>query len=175
MRRIYGITVFLLWCCLGCGETLNFTTPPPVSVFIIKPKESDFRNYTVLKISELGQKPNCEPLYTFPDRLMKEIKGRNLFKMVQVAPPSNQDDRQTLILKLSVLELFPGKVEAGVCWGGYILIQCSLVERMTQSEIFNCRLRGPLERYMVEDQNQGLESVSNVMVKRIADIIQQGW
>jgi len=172
MRKGYYYLVVLLFLSgWGCSQAASIQTS------ILKPKESDFRNYTILKITDLDHSPPYEVMQSFPDRLAKEIEGENLFKTVQRIQRDSaaSSDRRTLVLKVAVTEYSPGTGEGGTWWGGYIVLQCSVIEKMTNSEIFICKLSSSIGTYMEEDIDRGLRDISNGMINKIAGIIQQGW
>jgi len=169
-KKYYSFVIFLILVGWGCTR-INIKTS------ILKPKESDFRNYAILKVTDLAHSPPYEIVKTIPDRVAEEIRAKNLFKTVQrihkISPTSG--DRRTLVLKLSVADFFPGTGERGVWWGGHIVIQCSVIEKLTNSEIFRCKLSSPLEVYMEENIERGFKKVTDRMVKEIADIIERCW
>ncbi len=170
MRKIYYCLALLLFLgCWGCSVPLKTT--------ILKPKESDFRNYSILKITDLVNASDIEVLITLPDRLAEEIRSRELFDKVERIKKVTRasGDRRTLELKLTVVDYNPGTTDKGVWWGGRIVIQCSIIEKITNSEIFRSEMSRPLDVYMAKDFERGFLEVSNRIVEETANLIEQNW
>ncbi len=169
-KTCYSLALLLFIAFWGCST-------PQIKTTILKPKESDFRSYSILKITDLANAPDVEALITFPDRLAEEIMDKELFKKVERIEKVTRasGDRHTLELKLTVADYDPGTMDKGVWWGGRIAIQCSIIEKITNSEIFRSEISSPLDVYMMRNFERGFVDVSNRIIEETAKLIEQNW
>jgi len=174
IRKRLGVLSILLLCfysLISCKSAIETLT--------IFSKKTEFRNYDVLKITVIEDNLPYPAWQAIPDRLVKEISDRNLFRTVKRYQKesfgSSYGGSDTLILKLSVVKFDPGNDEMpgkNIFEDGYVKVRYMVIEQIMDSEIYRGEITVNLETYFYEELELHLQIAADLIVKEIADEVE---